>query len=104
MPHPKLTVTVRNSGVRLVLIEIPDAITTPEEFAAVVDRDADSLSGELPVFLNGRAPIWGYSMLVHAAHATPAVGVFEPRRNGYVIVASHDARYVPGQIIPAEEV
>lgn len=104
MPPPVLTVSERPSRTRKVEIDIPDAITTPAEFAAAVERIAGALPGERPVFLTGRAPIWGYAMLVHAAHATPAVGVFEPRQNGYVIVASHDPAFTVGQLVPDADV
>jgi len=101
---PILTITDRPSRIRLVEIEIPNAVATREEFAEVVAEHSPKLPGNLPVFFTGRAPVWGYSMLVHAAHPTPAVGVYEPRELGYVIVATHDARYAVGQLVPASGV
>jgi len=61
------------------------------------------LSGPRPVFFNGRGPVWLYGMLVHAAHPTPAVGVYDPRLAGYVVVESHDEKFCLGQVIPDPE-
>jgi CRISPR-associated protein Csx3 len=99
MPKPIFTITDRPSRIKLISIEIPNAITTPKEFAEVVAEYESQLPGDHPVFIFGRAPIWGYSMLVHAAHATPAVGVYEPREKGYIIVASHNLKYSVGDLI-----
>jgi CRISPR-associated protein Csx3 len=104
MPKPILTVTDRPTHIRLVEIDIPEAITTRQQFAEAVTEISPRLPGDSPVFLTGRAPIWGYAMLVHAAHPTPAVGIYEPRELGYVIIASHDVRFSVGQLIPASEV
>jgi CRISPR-associated protein Csx3 len=99
MPKPNLTITDHPSRIRIVEIDIPGAITTREQFAEAVTEVSSKLPGDYPVFLTGRSPIWGYAMLVHAAHPTPAVGVYEPRELGYVIVASHDVRFVVGQLV-----
>ncbi|GMV42165.1 MAG: hypothetical protein AMXMBFR64_38810 [Myxococcales bacterium] len=104
MPAPILTITEQKSGVRVLRISIPGDITTPGEFAAAVESVAESLPGSSPVFLNGKGPVWGFAMLLHEAHATPAVAVFDPRFNGYVVVATHDVGYVVGQVIPAADV
>jgi len=95
MPEPVLSVT-EVGAYRLVKIAIPEGITTPREFAASVGRL--DLSGDEPVLLNGRAPVWGYAMLVHQAHATPAIAAFDPRL-GYVVVASHDPRFTVGAVL-----
>jgi CRISPR-associated protein Csx3 len=83
----------------LVSFEIPDGITTPAEFATAVAAIETSLSGNLPVLVNGRGPIWGYGMLFHLAHATPAIAAYDPRL-GYVVIQSHDPRFQVGQILP----
>lgn len=85
---------------KLVKFELPGGVTTPEDFEAAVREIEKDLSGQEPVLINGRGPVWGYGMLIHAAHATPAVGTFDPRLGGYVVVASHDAKYRVGQVIP----
>lgn len=103
MAKPIFTITDKShsSGfmVRLVEFEIPGGVTTPEEFAEAVEEIEKQLVGRLPVFLSGRGPVWGHALLVHAAHATPAVGVYDPRL-GYVIIQSHDERFQTGKTFP----
>ncbi len=82
----------------LVTFEIPGGITSPAEFAAAVAEMGNRLSGNLPILINGRGPIWGYGMLFHLAHATPAIAVYDPRL-GYVVVQSHDVRFQMGEIL-----
>jgi CRISPR-associated protein Csx3 len=82
----------------LINFEIPGGITTPAEFATAVAAIETSLSGSLPVLVNGRGPIWGYGMLFHLAHATPAIAAYDPRL-GYVVIQSHDPRFQVGQIL-----
>lgn len=108
MAAPKFEILDMRSGdvaadVRIVKFEIPGGVTTPDEFALAVRAIEKDLSGPRPVFLNGRGPVWGYGMLVHAAHPTPAVGVYDPRLAGYVVVESHDEKYIMGQVIPDPE-
>ncbi|MFA6131980.1 MAG: CRISPR-associated ring nuclease Crn3/Csx3 [Patescibacteria group bacterium] len=100
MAKPVITITDR-PDTRLVTFEIPGGVTTPVEFADAVREIADRLPGTLPVLLNGRGPVWGYAMLVHAAHPTPAVATFDPRL-GYIVVATHDERFAVGNVIDSE--
>jgi len=93
---------VDKANFRLVKFEIPGGVTTPEEFAEATVEVAADLPGDQPVLINGRGPVWGYGMLIHVAHPTPAVGCYDPRL-GYVVVESHDARWVVGQVIPDPE-
>lgn len=88
---------------RLIKFEIPGGVCTPQEFAEAVSAVGGELPGDKPVLINGRGPVWGYGMIVHSAHPTPAVGTFDPRLAGYVVVATHDARYAVGQVIPDPE-
>jgi CRISPR-associated protein Csx3 len=83
--------------VRLVEFEIPGGVTTPEQFWQAVQEIESQLIGALPIFMNGRGPIWGYGMLFHAAHATPAIATYDPRL-GYVMVQSHDERFRVGSV------
>jgi CRISPR-associated protein Csx3 len=85
----------------LVNFEIPGGISTPPEFAAAVEAIETKLTGRLPILINGRGPIWGYGMLFHIAHATPAIAVYDPRL-GYVIVQSHNPRFRVGEILTVE--
>jgi CRISPR-associated protein Csx3 len=103
MPLPILTIDHSDSGLT-VNIEIPGGVTTPVEFSAAVQAIAPQLAGAHVVLLNGRAPVWGYGMLIHAAHPSLAIACFDPRMEGYVVVATHDARYKMGQVIAAETV
>jgi CRISPR-associated protein Csx3 len=86
---------------KLVSFEIPGGITTPSEFATAAESIETKLTGNLPVLINGRGPIWGYGMVLHLAHATPAIAVYDPRL-GYVIVQSHDPRFRVGEILTLE--
>lgn len=83
---------------RSIEFEIPGGVTSPSEFAAGVTEIASQLVGKLPILLNGRGPVWGYGMLLHIAHPTPAVATFDPRL-GYVVVQSHDSRFGVGEIL-----
>ena len=102
MAKPIFTIHDLSSSIRLVTFEIPGGVTSPDEFAEGVSLIASDLPGSLPVFLNGRGPVWGYGMLIHAAHPTPAVAVFDPRI-GYVVVATHCEQFHVGQLIPDPE-
>ena len=86
---------------KTVKFEIPGGVTSPAEFAEAVDEAGD-LSGDKPVLLNGRGPVWGYAMLAHSAHPTPAVATYDPRL-GYVVVATHSADFAVGQTIADPE-
>jgi CRISPR-associated protein Csx3 len=102
MTTPTLQISDRSHAdrftVRLVEIEISDGITTPEQFAVAVQEMSHELVGAFVVFLTGRAPIWGYGMLIHAAHPSQAIATYDPRL-GYVVVQSHDARFAIGQVL-----
>ena len=51
--------------------------------------------------VGGRAPVWRFGMALHAAHgsAAGAVGFFDPKLGGAVIVASHKPGVSEGQVI-----
>ena len=109
MSQPILTLTrvsldaAQSAAARLVTIEIPEGNTTPAAFAAAVAALPD-LSGPEIVLITGRAPIWGYAILCHRAHATPAVAVFDPRLGGYVVVQSHQHGVAVGAILTVSPV
>lgn len=83
---------------RLVEFEIPGGVTTPEQFWEAVQEIEDELIGTWPILINGRGPIWGYGMLFHVAHPSPAIATYDPRL-GYVIIQTHDQRFKVGQIL-----
>lgn len=87
----------------VVKFEIPGGVTTPEEFSTAVEEVEKEIAGSSAVLLNGRGPVWGYGMLIHAAHPTPAVGVYDPRLQGYVVVQTHNDKYTSGEVIPDPE-
>lgn len=90
-------------GYRLISFEMRNVVTTPRALARAAAEAAPRLAGNRPVLISGRGPIWGYAMLAHAAHATPAVATYEPRLGAYIVVASHDERYRAGEVIPDPE-
>lgn len=102
MAKPSIVIFDHPAGCRVVRFEIPGGVTTPSEFAEAAAEAADRIPGDRPVLVNGRGPVWGYGMLLHAAHPTPAVATYDPRL-GYVVVATHDERFVVGQVIPDPE-
>lgn len=83
--------------------EIPGGVCTPQEFARAVKRIEKSLPGEKAILIKGRGPIWGYGMLVHAAHPTPAVATYDPRLRGHVVVATHSKNFKVGEVIRDEK-
>lgn len=102
MAKPIITITDLECGFRKVAFEIPGGVTSPAEFAEAISEAAEQLPGNKPVLLNGRGPVWGYCMLAHAAHPTPAVATFDPRL-GYIVVASHSSCYKEGDSIADPE-
>ncbi|MDP3740801.1 MAG: CRISPR-associated ring nuclease Crn3/Csx3 [bacterium] len=102
MARPNISVLDHAAGVRLVKFEIPGGVTSPAEFAEATAEVASQLPGDKPVLVNGRGPVWGYGMLLHAAHPTPACATYDPRL-GYVVVATHNEQHVVGQVIPDPE-
>jgi CRISPR-associated protein Csx3 len=101
MAKPEIKIA-DNGEFRLVKFEIPGGVSTPGEFASAVAEVEKGLPGDRAVLINGRGPVWGYGMLIHASHPTPAVGTYDPRL-GYVVVATHDTRYGVGSVIPDPE-
>ena len=91
--------TIRDiADLRLVKFEIPGGVTSPLEFAEVVQEIRSQLSGAFVVLLSGKGPVWGYGMLLHEAHPSQAVATYDPRL-GYIVTQTHDARYQVGQVI-----
>ena len=102
MAKPTFKITDRPHAdgftVRLVEFEIPGGVTTPEQFVEAVQEIETQLVGALPLLINGRGPVWGYGMLFHAGHPSPAIATYDPRL-GYVIVQTHDERFQLGQTL-----
>jgi len=50
--------------------------------------------------LSGRLPIWAYVSLVHEImHTVPAVGIFDPKLQGAVIVVTHNPGFQEGEML-----
>jgi CRISPR-associated protein Csx3 len=103
MTKPIISVTDISHHFRKAAFEIPNGICTPAEFAEAVGEIAAKLPGDKPLLINGRGPVWGYGMLIHDGHATPAIATYDPRLRGYIVVATHDTRFKVGQLIPDPE-
>jgi CRISPR-associated protein Csx3 len=95
---PIFTISTPIPGYRLIAFEIPDGITSPDEFASSIEVIESSLTGPFIVCITGDGPTWGYAMIVHAAHASKAVAIYDPNL-GYVIVQSHTPDLYLGQTI-----
>ncbi|MCY7272940.1 MAG: CRISPR-associated ring nuclease Crn3/Csx3 [Phormidesmis sp. CAN_BIN44] len=101
MAEPVFEITdtsLNGQSFRLVKFEIPGGVATPTQFTEAVNEIADQLKGKLPILVNGRGSVWGYGMLFHVAHPTPAIAAYDPRL-GYVVVQTHDEQFSLGQII-----
>lgn len=70
----------------LVEFEIEGGITTPQEAFSVPIPQVRPGKG---VVISGRGPVWFYGRLIHHFHPSRWIGVFDPRLNGAVVVASH---------------
>lgn len=66
----------------------------------------DSMVWSQGVVIEGKAPIWLYSYLIHECHAASWVACFEPRlgdgslgSGGAVVVATHSRQVAVGQVL-----
>jgi CRISPR-associated protein Csx3 len=76
---------------------VKDAVTRLNEMDA-----AGELSGGGTILLNGPASLPVACAIAHAiAHRFSAVGVFDPKLNGYVVAVTHDPAVVLGSVIAA---
>ena len=92
--------------IRVVSFDIPGGRCTPDEFAAAVRPIEAELAGPFGVVIDGRGPIWGYGMLIHAAHASRFVATRDPRLGdgmGAVVVESHHPGFAMGDVIALPE-
>jgi CRISPR-associated protein Csx3 len=103
MAQPIFTINDAFDGVRILKFEIPGGVTSPEEFAAAVDADLKGkLAGERVLLVNGRGPVWGFGMILHEGHPTPACATYDPRL-GYIVCATHTEAFKNGDAIPDPE-
>lgn len=67
--------------------------------------DRDELGGGGLLCINGRCTVPVAVLLGHAvSHIFAAIGVFDPKLNGYIVCVSHDPAYPVGTVIPPDEV
>lgn len=75
-------------------------VTTPEKFAkAVADLGLKAPCPGYGAIVDGRAPVWGYAMLAHAAHPFAWVATHDPRL-GAVVVTTHRPEVALGSVFP----
>lgn len=100
-----ITIQIQTRGeFKLAYFELPLGGVDPIQVAGEIEAVSEQLTGPETVLLRGQGPVWVYAMLTHAAHATPNVATFEPRKDGYVVATQHNGRFVPGEVIPAASV
>jgi len=64
--------------------------------------DSGELSGGGTILLNGPASLPAACAIAHAiAHRFSAIGVFDPKLNGYVVAVTHDPAVELGSVIAA---
>lgn len=86
-------------SIRVITFEIPGGVTTPEEFSSAVEEINSHLAGEFGMIIDGRGPVWGFAMIIHAAHPTKWIATRDPRL-GAVVISSHDTGIKVGQVLP----
>lgn len=85
----------------LVEVKLPDVIK-PEDLkkiVKIVDEVPPEKYGDHVIIISGRMPVWAYGALVHAFHAFKAVGTFDPRLQGGVIVSTHTPELKVGDVV-----
>ena len=103
MPAIHLTLTSQKTATGLTYQQIQIQITTADGIL----EPADLRGIQLPegiiwsqgIVVEGRAPIWLYSYLVHQCHPAAWVGCYDPRL-GAVVVATHTHAVAIGQVLP----
>ena len=78
-------------------------VIVKDAVARLGEMDASGeLSGGGIILLNGPASLPVACAIAHAiAHRFSAVGVFDPKLNGYVVAVTHDPSVILGSVIPA---
>lgn len=84
----------------LLEFEIEDDHISPQEFATETEMNEKLLipPPNYGLLISGRGPIWGYAMLLHTAHPSSWIAVYDPRL-GYVVVQSHSEGVDVGEVI-----
>jgi CRISPR-associated protein Csx3 len=103
MPPIHLTLTSQKTATGLTYQQLHIQITTADGIV----EPANLRGVQLPegivwsqgIVVEGRAPIWLYSYLVHQCHSAAWVGCYDPRL-GAVVVATHTHAVAIGQVLP----
>jgi CRISPR-associated protein Csx3 len=101
MPVIQLTVLAQQTKDELpyqhlhIQITTPDGIVEPQDLRGLTLPEVQWQQG---IVLEGKAPIWLYSYLVHACHPASWVACYDPRL-GAVVVATHTHAVSIGQIL-----
>lgn len=75
-----------------------------KDATAAANAIASEVRGRL-VALNGPASLPAAVAIAHAlVHVAPAIAVFDPKMNAYVVAVSHDPRWRVGDTIAADEI
>ncbi len=107
MARPRFSIrevrTTRGPAV-LISFEIEGGVTSPPEFAAALAAEVGGyvVQPGYGIILDGRGPIWGYGMLVHAARPSSWLALRDPRL-GLVVVASQSADTPVGEVLTFPE-
>ncbi|MCX7757930.1 MAG: CRISPR-associated ring nuclease Crn3/Csx3 [candidate division WOR-3 bacterium] len=51
------------------------------------------------IIISGRGPIWLYGFMIHYFHPCKAIGIYDPRLDGAVIIETHSNEYDTGEVI-----
>ena len=92
----------------MVIIEVllSAGVITPADLPKLVRQVSETVPpvsvATQVVCISGRLPVWCFAALAHLYHPAKAVGTFDPRLSGGVVVASHDPAYNIGDVIPEE--
>lgn len=100
---------VADTGATLLRLAFGEPATNDvivrEVDARMRELKGEGLAGGRLVLLNGAASLAAISVIVHhVAHLFGAVGVFDPKLDGYVVVISHDPAFSPGDLLPEDRI
>lgn len=84
----------------IVSINLGEKAISPDVLSQIKPPEVNATKG---IVLDGRAPIWLYSSLVHHYHPTSWVATVDPRLGGAVVVASHNPDVRVGTVIAFEQ-
>ena len=95
-----------NEKVSLINVKLSSPIT-PKYITSILKEltiaTTEALGKEV-VAVSGRMPMWLMGAIVHElVHKFPAIGIFDPKLKGIVIIASHNPKYEVGQVIELSE-